>query len=213
MKAAVLVLAALAAPGAALAQGLTVYGGGAIEFLSEGGGADGGDNQSIEGYVEGEISGFYLGVWAQANSVRSANEVDLYFGYRNALDSGFDYDFFYYRYYYPNDGGDCCGEIGFTLGQTIGDSAYVWTEAYWDPQNELGSAYVGAEFYPADKIAIGGLWGVYNVDGAPDAQEWELGVTYDLTDRSAVDLRWYDGSEYDGYIGLNLSFDTTLFGG
>jgi uncharacterized protein (TIGR02001 family) len=208
-----LALAAPFAPGLARAQAVTVYGGGAIEYLAEPGGADGGDSLTIEGYVEGEVSGFYLGAWGQVNKVSDANEIDLYFGYRRTLDSGFDYDLNYTRYIYPNDGGDCCGEIGLTLGQTIGDQIYVSAEGYWDPEAELGSGYLNAEFYPADRITVGASWGVYNVDGAADEQEWELGVTYGLTDQTAIDLRYYDGSEYDGYFGLNLSFDTTLLGG
>jgi uncharacterized protein (TIGR02001 family) len=213
MRTLALALAASVAPGLATAQSVTVYGGGAIEYLAEPGGADGGDSLTIEGYVEGEVSGFYLGAWGQVNTVSDANEINLYFGYRRTLDSGFDYDLNYTRYIYPNDGGDCCGEIGLTLGQTIGDQIYVSAEGYWDPEAELGSGYLSAEFYPADRVTVGASWGVYNVDGAADEQEWELGVTYSLTDQTAVDLRYYDGSEYDSYIGLNLSFDTTLLGG
>ncbi len=90
-------------------------------------------------------------------------------------------------------------------------------EGYWDPEAELGSAYLGAEVYPVDKVTIGANWGVYNVEDAADEQEWDIGVTYDLlqNDKSgaAIDLRYYEGTEYDGYLGLFVNFDTTLFGG
>lgn len=203
----------LLSPVCVSAQSLGVDTGAAVEFLSKGGGADGGTNQAVEGYLEGEISGFYLGVWGQLNSQSISNEVDLYVGYRNELDSGFDYDLNYTRYYYPNDGGNCCGEIGLTLGQTIGDQFYVYAEGYWDPVAELGSAYIAGEFYPDDKITIDGSWGVYNVLDAENESEWEFGVTYALSDESAVDFRYYDGSDYAGYFGLTLSFDTSILGG
>jgi hypothetical protein len=213
----VFVLAALALPSVAAAQDVVVYGGVALEYVTEPGGDDGGDGQTIEGYVEAELNGFYAGVWGQANSVSTSNEVNLYLGYRNTLDSGLYYDLNYYRYYYPNDGGDCCGEIGLTIGQSLGDYFYVSAEGYWDPETDLGSAYLGAEFYPVDKVTIGANWGVYNVEDASDEQEWDIGVTYDLlsNDRSgaAIDLRYYEGTEYDGYFGLFLNVDTTLFGG
>jgi uncharacterized protein (TIGR02001 family) len=213
----VLLLTALAMPQMAAAQDVVVYGGVALEFVTEPGGDDGGDGQTFEAYVEAELNGFYAGVWGLVNSVSTSNEVNLYLGYRNALDSGFDYDLSYYRYYYPNDGGNCCGEIGLSIGQTVGDYLYVSAEGSWDPEAELGSAYLGAEVYPADKVTIGVNWGVYNVEDAADEQEWDIGLTYDLlendTSGAAIDLRYYDGTEYDGYYGLFVNFDTTLFGG
>lgn len=212
-----LVLAALALPSGAVAQDVVVNGGVALEFVTEPGGDDGGDGQTFEAYVEAELNGFYAGVWGLVNSVSTSNEVNLYLGFRQTLDSGFYYDVNYYRYIYPNDGGDCCGEIGVAIGQSLGDYVYVSAEGYWDPEVELGSAYLGAEVYPADKVTIGANWGVYNVDGASDEREWDIGLTYDLlsNDKSgaAIDLRYYDGTEYDGYYGLFLNFDTTLFGG
>ena len=38
--------------------------------------------------------------------------------------------------------------------------------------------------------------------------------SYYIGEETAVDARWYDGSEYvDGYFGLSLTWDTTLMGG
>lgn len=43
-------------------------------------------------------------------------------------------------------------------------------------------------------------------------KEWDFGVTYGLTDEAGVDLCDHGGSEYfDSYIGLSLTFDTTIF--
>lgn len=55
-------------------------------------------------------------------------------------------------------------------------------------------------------------YGVYEVDSAPSEREWDFGVAYALTEESSVDLRYYDGSEYlDRYIGVSLTWDTTVF--
>jgi uncharacterized protein (TIGR02001 family) len=211
--AAALVAVGLAAAGSAGAQEWSLYAGTELEYLTEPGGADGGDSARLSGYVEAESNGFYLGVWGRVDSVSVANEIDLYLGYRQSLDSGFDYSLSYTRYIYPNDGGDCCGEIGVTVGQTLGDQFYVYSEAYYDPEAELGSVYAGAEFYATDAITLSGSFGLYNATANRDETEWDLGASYALGEETALDLRYYEGSEYDGYVGLSVTFDTTLFGG
>lgn len=217
MRALLMGLAVLATPGLAAAQAVTVYGGVAFEYVTEPGGDDGGEGQTVEAYVEGEFNGFYAGVWGLVSSVSTSDEVDLYVGYRQSLDSGLYYDLNYYRYFYPNAGGDCCGEIGLTIGHTVGDYLYLSVDAAWDPEAELGSGYLGAEIYAADNVTIGLNWGYYEVDGASDEEEWDFGVTYDLLENdlsgAAIDVRYYDGTEYDGYLGVFVNFDTTLLGG
>ena len=142
------------------------------------------------------------------------DEVDLYLGYRAETAGGFSYDIGYSRYYYPNDGGDCCGEITLALGMPVGDKLSATLDLAYDPEAELGNAYVGAAFAVTDTVEISANYGVYEVDAAPSEQEWDLGATYYIGEETAVDARWYDGSEYvDGYFGLSLTWDTTLMGG
>jgi uncharacterized protein (TIGR02001 family) len=204
--------AAMAAPAAA--QDAILYGGAALEFLNRPDGDEEPNVSSVEAYVEGELSGFYLGVWARQASVEGYDRLDYYLGYRRDLDSGFSYDAGYYRYGYPGDRESDYGELYIGVAQTLGDSAWVQLDLAYDPENELANAYVGAEYYPADRWTISANYGTYEVADAPSEQEWDFGATYSFTDEASVDLRWYDGTEYvQGYVGLFLAFDTTLLGG
>ena len=200
--------------GLAAAQDVVVYGGAELEFLHEEFGPGTGTSIYLSGYVEVETRGFYAGLWAQVADDDLMDEVDLYLGYRAETAGGFSYDIGYSRYYYPNDGGDCCGEITLALGMPVGDKLSATLDLAYDPEAELGNAYVGAAFAVTDAVEISANYGVYEVDAAPSEQEWDLGATYYIGEETAVDARWYDGSEYvDGYFGLSLTWDTTLMGG
>ena len=200
--------------GLAAAQDVVVYGGAELEFLHEEFGPGTGTSSYLSGYVEVETRGFYAGLWAQVADDDLMDEVDLYLGYRAETAGGFSYDIGYSRYYYPNDGGDCCGEITLALGMPVGDKLSATLDLAYDPDAELGNAYVGAAFAVTDAVEISANYGVYEVDAAPSEQEWDLGATYYIGEETAVDARWYDGSEYvDGYFGLSLTWDTTLMGG
>ena len=200
--------------GLAAAQDVVVYGGAELEFLHEEFGPGTGTSSYLSGHVEVETRGFYAGLWAQVADDDLMDEVDLYLGYRAETAGGFSYDIGYSRYYYPNDGGDCCGEITLALGMPVGDKLSATLDLAYDPEAELGNAYVGAAFAVTDAVEISANYGVYEVDAAPSEQEWDLGATYYIGEETAVDARWYDGSEYvDGYFGLSLTWDTTLMGG
>ena len=202
----------LAGPG--LAQGLTVYGGAELEFTQNEYGPGSGSLSYLSGYVELEFSGIYGGVWGRTTSDDLLDEFDLYLGYRNELASGLSYDISYTRYFYPNDGGNCCGEYLLSLGMPLGDRLSASLDIYHDPEAELSSAYVGGAFAATDALEVSANYGTYQVDGASNEQEWDLGVTYYMGEETAVDLRYYDGSEYAGdYLGLSLTWDSTLFGG
>jgi uncharacterized protein (TIGR02001 family) len=198
--------------GGTMAQDLSVYGGTELEFTFDENGPDTGTTSYLSGYFEAETNGFYAGVWGQIASDKTLQEVDVYLGYRKELASGISYDFGYTRYIYPNDGGNCCGELTASLGVPIGDKLSTALDLAYDPDAELGNAYIELAYQATDKFAVSTNYGVYEVEAAPSEQEWDLGVTYSLTDEAAVDLRYYDGSEYvDSYIGLSLTYDTTLF--
>ena len=157
------------------------------------------------------IARLYAGIWGQVAQDSSLSEVDLYLGYRNETAAGLSYDFGYARYFYPNDGGDCCGELTASLGVPVGEKLTTTFDLAYDPAASLGNAYVEVAYQATDKFGLSANYGVYEVEAAPSEREWDFGVTYGLTDESAVDLRYYDGSEYAGsYIGLSVTFDTTL---
>jgi hypothetical protein len=198
----------------ALAQDLTVYGGASLSFDIEPDGAGSDNTTSLSSYIELEKGSLYGGLSGTVENDSASNEVTLYAGYRNELDSGLSYGAVYTRYFYPNDSASDFGELGLSLGQGLGEKVGVSLDVYYDHTNKLASAYVGAEFYATDKITLSANYGVYENDGAPNEREWDLGVTYGITDEAAVDLRYYDGSDYtDSYFGLELTFDTTILGG
>jgi uncharacterized protein (TIGR02001 family) len=191
------------------AGGMIVTAGGELKFTVPSDGA----THELSGYVEAETQGFYGGVLALVSNDRAAHEVDLYLGYRAEMESGFSYDVNYTRYFYPNDGGDCCGEIGLTLGQPVNDALGVTLDLTYDPAASVGTATIGADYAVNENLSVSANYGLVDL-GPPDtAREWDLGVTYGVSQSAAVDVRYYDGSEFDGYVGLSLTYDTTLFGG
>jgi hypothetical protein len=198
----------------ATAQDFAVYGGASLAYDIEPDGNGSDDASSLSAYIELEKGSVYGGLSGTVENDSDNNEVYIYAGYRNELDSGFSYDVYYTRYFYPNDTDSDFGELGLSLGQSVGEKIDVSLDVYYDHTNELGSAYVGAEYYATEKITLSANYGVYENDGAPSEQEWDLGLTYGLTDDAAFDIRYYDGSDYtDGYVGLELTFDTTILGG
>lgn len=202
--------------GMSQAQDVVVYGGAELEFLHEEFGD--GTTSYFSGYAEVEVSGIYGGLLGKFANDKALHEGNLYFGYRNALAGGLEYTLYYTRYYYPNAGGDGGGEFSLEFDAPLGETLTATLDLYYVPQfagvSSLGSAYVGAAWAASDRVEVSGLYGTYEVDGASNEEEWELGATYALGEESAVDLRWYDGSEYvESYVGLSLTWDTTLFGG
>jgi hypothetical protein len=198
----------------ALAQDVVVYGGGEVELLFSPEGAGSDNTGSVSAYVEADINGLYAGLNGTVETDDTADEIYAYLGYRKDLDSGFSYDLSYTQYYYPNDGGACCGEILLSLGQTLGDKASVSLDIYHVPDDGTSSAYLGAAYDFTDTWNGSVNYGVYEVAGAGNESEWDIGATYAVSDEIGIDLRYYDGSDYaGGYVGLSVSYDTTLFGG
>ncbi len=196
------------------AQDVVVYGGGEIEILFSPDGSGSDDTSTISAYIEAEFGPVYVGFNGKVANDSVANELYAYLGYRKTTDGGFTYDVSYTQYNYPNDGGSCCGEILLSLGQTLGDKAEVTLDIYHVPDDSTSSAYVGASYYFTDAIQASINYGVYEVAGAGNESEWDIGATYSLNDEVGIDARYYDGSEYvDSYFGLSVTYDTTIFGG
>ncbi len=204
--------------GTAMAQDFLVYGGAELEFTYEEFGPGTGTISYLSGYVELEKAGFYTGVWAQLADEDVLNEVDLYLGYRNETAAGLAYTAYYTRYFYPNDGEDGGGEFSLEFDAPLGDRFTASADFYYSPEFEgvsaLGSAYVAGAWTVTDALELSANYGVYEVDLASNEEEWDFGATYYVGDETGIDLRYYDGTEYLGsYLGLSLTWDTTLLGG
>jgi len=196
---------------AATAQDFFVYGGAALQFYIEPDGAGSDNATELSGYVEIEKAGFYAGIWAEIANESVTTEVDLYLGYRGETAAGLGYDIGYTRYFYPDDGGDCCGELTLGLSMGFGDALSGSFDLAYDPQAELANAYLGVAYQFTDSLSASANYGFYET-GSSTEQEWDIGVGYAVGEESAIDVRFYDGTDYtDGYVGLELSWDTTLF--
>lgn len=198
----------LSASAPAMAQDLSVFAGAALVYAREPDGAGSADTLAFQPYVEAEVNHLYGGLSLSLSNDDTAHEVDLYLGYRNETASGMSYDVAYTRFFYPNDGGDCCGEFSLSLGLPAGDKLALGIDASLDPEAAIGTASVSGTYSITDKLTLGAAVGV--TDNGRE-QEWELGTTYSLNDTTAVDLHYYEGSDYPGYLELTVSFDTTLF--
>lgn len=190
--------------------GPAFFTGGAVQLSHGEYGEDEGSSLSSEAYVDGEINGFYAGIWATATDQQDDNEVDLYHGYRNELDTGFGYDVGYTRYCFPNDGWNCCGEITLGLFSPIGDKFGAGLDLAYDPDNAVGNAYAYGEYYATNDWTVSANYGSYEVVGAESETEWDFGATCSVNDEAGVDLRWYDGTGHDGYFAISLAFGTTF---
>ena len=203
-------LALFCAAPAAAQEGPMILGGGELDLRFP----RDGTTQELQVYLEAERSGFYAGFQGLVFNDSTLNEISLYAGYRRELDNGFSYDVFYARYFHPNDGGDCCGNIGLSFGVAVGERLGLTTDLTYDPERSLGSVEIGAEHRLTDKLALSANFGLFQQEEGPDEKIWDLGVIYGLSDEARVELRYYDGSEIDkGYLGLLLTFDTELTGG
>ncbi|MCU0827633.1 MAG: hypothetical protein MUE52_09555 [Tabrizicola sp.] len=204
------VLVVAMSAGMAGAQGFELLGGAKLEYKHK---EEGGrSNAYLSGYIEGEAMGLYLGIWGQVASSDLLDEVDLYVGYRNETAGGLSYDIGYTRYYYPNDGGECCGEYTLALGMPLGPVEGKLDLAH-DPQSDLNNIYLGGAWAATSAFEVSGQFGVYQVEGFDSEREWDLGATYALSDTTAVDFRYYDGSEYaDSHFGLAVTWDASLLG-
>lgn len=202
--------AGLLAAGAASAQDFFVYGGAAVEFERDPDGPGSQDTRDINAYVQVEKSGFFAGLWAEKARDSLDDKADVYVGYRGDTSVGISYYVDATRRTYFNDVGDyTVVDLGGEYALTDKISASADFAHYLDPA--LNDLYIGLSYAVTDKISVSTSYGTYGVDAAADEQEWDLGATYALGEETAVDLRYYDGTDYvDGYLGLSLSWDTTL---
>lgn len=191
------------------AQDFTVFGGAALSYDIQLDKAAGGDNAiSFEPYIEAEFNHVYGGVSLSLGQDAVDQEVDLYLGYRNESATGMTYDLAYTRFLLPNDGGNCCGEFSVSLGAPVGEKLELNINGTFDPEASDGTVSIGAGYELGEKLSVAAAVGMADFNGA---QEWELGAAYQLTDETALDVHYYDGSDYTGYVTLMVSFDTTLF--
>ncbi len=190
----------------------TLNAGAALEYYFEPAGAGTGNVTDISAYGELDFGGGYAGLAALKSTDDLTDELALGFGYRGEA-ADLSYDLGYTHYFYPNDTASEYGELVLGVEKGFGDKVTATLDLGYDVTNKAANAYVGAEFAATEKLAISANLGLYEVPGASNETEWDLGATYALSDEVGVDLRYFDGSddaEYpDGHVGLALTWDTS----
>ncbi|MDK3074178.1 TorF family putative porin [Sedimentitalea sp. JM2-8] len=152
---------------------------------------------TIQPLLELDWRGFYAGtVVSYVRQASNRAEFDFYLGYRKKLRNGMYFDTGYRRFVL-NDTLDCCGEFKLRLLSPLaGDLA---GEVYFGYNPQLDS------FNRRGRL----LWSVtddltasaaYGETSANQNEYWDAGVTYALTGKLSVDLR-YQGSE-TGDVGV-----------
>lgn len=196
--------------GVASAQDLFVYGGAAIEYERNPDGPATEDTRDLNAYAEIEKSGFFAGVWAEKARDKADDKADVYLGYRGETAAGISFYVDATRRTYFNDPGDYTvfdAGVDYAVSDRLSVSADY--AHYINP--DLNDLYVGVAYAVSDTISISASFGTYGVDQARDEREWDIGATFALGDETAVDLRYYDGTEYvDPYFGASLNWDTTF---
>lgn len=192
--------------GLAQAEDLNLYGGTALQYYTKN--DDGPSKSDLNGYLELDYRGAYIGAWAEITNWEDANEVDLYFGYRGEA-GRLSFDVNYYYYVYPEVKGGDYGELGLVLGYGLTDQFTIGTELYTQPKTGNGSAYLTAAMLFGDQFGLDATWGKYD-EGYGSLSEWEVGGYYMLSDEVSLGLRYYNGEDYDDYFRLELAWNTTF---
>jgi uncharacterized protein (TIGR02001 family) len=179
------------------------------------------EDPAVQGGVDATYGIGYAGVWASNVDFGADDpsaEIDLYAGVRPTInDVSFDLGVIYYGY--TKDKGLTPGswsyvELKAAASRAIGP-ATVGVAFYYSPEfpGKTGSATYGelnasAPIY--DKLTLSGAIGRQEVQSSADYATWNLGLSYALTDRLAVDVRYHDtdkhklGAIYDSRVAVSL---------
>lgn len=209
-----LLAAALAAlPAVASAQATTSIG---FTVTSEYvvGGLKQSDGPAFQPYIETQIGGFYVGVWASnvegtlANTAADNIEIDIYAGYRGEMGS-ISYDVGYFRYFY-DDAGDCCGELIGSISYPVTSALSMTTVLNWDPETDAGGLQQKFNYDLANDFYVSGDVKARNQGGRTS---WTLGAGKSFGD-FGIDVRYHDNDlpGNDAIYTLGLSWGTS-FGG
>lgn len=150
---------------------------------------------------------FYAGAWASNVSYSgdpdTNAEIDLYAGYKPQA-GGWTFDIGAIAYLYAGQpGGADYDYVETKLGASRSSGPWTYgAVVYWSPDffgaAEDEATYLQADlaYKAADKWTVSGAVGRQWVSSAFDYTTWNAGVTYAVTDRVALDLRYVDTDEH-----------------
>ncbi|MEZ5716096.1 MAG: TorF family putative porin [Paracoccaceae bacterium] len=199
----------LALASAASADGVNVYAGATLtsNYVYTGI-TQTNDKPTIQGYIEAEYGGFYLGVWA--SGVRFAPdkaEIDPYLGYRGEVGK-LSYDLTYTRTTYDSTG-FWSDAVALKLGVAVSDAVTLSVRDSYDFTNDWNQISLSGDFALTDKFSLsllgghddglGGTWG-------------EVGVSYALNDTVSIGASVQKNEFASAIFAATISFDTQLLG-
>lgn len=209
-----LMLAALVAPGVALAEeaspisanvGLT------SDYLFRGISQTGHDPAIQGGFDFAHDSGFYVGVWGSNvgwiedyQGYASGNmEFDLYGGFRSGFADDFTYDLGAIQYYYPGTRGAAPNADTTELYAALGYKwvtakySYVASSGAFGFANAKGSDYLDiSASVPVGETGLtaGAHWGTFKFKNwaGQNYDDWKISLTYDLGSGMTVGAAYSD---------------------
>lgn len=165
------------------------------------------DEAALQPWIEAEVSGFYLGLWASNTSVALTGgkyELDVYGGYRNEIGQ-FSYDVGYARYYYYEPYSNCCGEWYLAMGYAATDQLALGVKFNYDPDADIVNSKLTADFALNDALSLSAEAGTISNGGR---DYYSIGASYAISDTFSVSATWHDSSVSDGLavVSLDTSF-------
>ena len=182
------------------------------------------EDPAIQGGVDATYGIGYAGVWASNVDFGTDDptaEIDLYAGVRPTIgDTSLDLGVLYYGY--AKDKGAAGSysyvELKAAASRAVGPATFGLA-VYYSPEypTDLGKSLyyeVNGSVPVMDKLTLSGALGHQEIDKSGDYATWNLGLTYALTDKLGLDLRYHDTDEH-GYgkiydsrvvVGLKAAF-------
>ncbi len=165
------------------------------------------EDPAVQGGVDASYGIGYAGIWASNVDFGTHNpstEVDFYAGVKPTVaDTSLDLGVLYYSY--TKDKGLTPGafsylELKAAASRTFGPATFG-AAVYYSPEfpGKTGHATYGelnVSAPIAKKLTLSGAVGRQNIQKAADYTTWNAGVTYALTDKFSLDLRYWDTDEH-----------------
>lgn len=212
-------LAGLMAAGTAQAHAIDAQLGVASEYIGKGLGKSAGD-PSVNGSVEVSSGAFYANVFASTAKLSQGSDAEIVsaIGWRPEA-AGYKFDLSVVNrdlpgtragvdanyWEYQADASRKIGPVNTRLRVNYTPDGFAATKEAWWVELQ-GTVSVGPKTRASAAIAD------RTADGGAEYAAWNLGVKHKLTDKLALDVRWYDtdshalGENYDGRLVGALTF-------
>lgn len=161
------------------------------------------EDPALQGGIDLSYGKFYAGTWASNVDFGGPNpdgEIDFYFGVKPTVgDTSFDLGVLYYGYVKDKNGAPGANsyfEFKAAAAHPVGPVT-LGLAAYVSPEYSGNSGYAiyfegNAAMPVSDKLTLSAALGTQEYEKIGTYVTWNVGGTYALTDKLAVDLRYSD---------------------